>query len=399
MRKIIILTFLIFSKICFSQTTVNDYYEFLKKQNQSPKDYIFELFKTNDIIILGERDHRDTTQYDLILDILKDDRFIQNIGYVYSEVGVVNQTEWGNKVVKGNFKNQKSFEKEFVKLYRELDFNPLWDKYNMIKYLKGIYNINRDLKENEKITVGFTDCAFEWEGMTKEKYKAFEEKNLYRLNTRDSIMALNFISLYEKQKPVNGRKKALYIQSRPHAEKVDTIFVSKRIKKVGAYLKDKYNDQIKTVALNWYNWVPTEWQNEIWGNGHKIELSNDGKWDAAFELNGNKPIGFSIKESPFGKTFYDYPYNNPKTLLYEDIIDGFIFYKPFYDFTCTRGLPKIVDKKFAKIMIERQIISGNYDENEKYSIKDEIEDWEDFRTFNCVDYSKMLEQMNKWLNK
>ena len=167
---------MIFSKICFSQTTVNDYYEFLKKQHQSPKDYIFELFQTNDIIILGERDHRDTTQYDLILDILKDERFIENIGYVYTEVGVVNQTEWGNRVVKGNFKNQKSFEKEFVKLYRELDFNPLWDKYNMIKYLKGIYNINRELKENEKITIGFTDCAFEWEGMTKEKYKEFEKK-------------------------------------------------------------------------------------------------------------------------------------------------------------------------------------------------------------------------------
>lgn len=397
MKTILFLAFLIISKISFSQTSVNEYYEFLKKQNQSPKDYIFELFETNDIIILGERDHRDTTQYDLILDILNDKRFIENIGYVYSEVGVVNRTEWGYQVVKGNFKNQKAFEKEFVKLYRELDFNPLWDKYNMIKYLKGIYNINKELKENEKITIGFTDCAFEWKGMTKEKYKEFEEKNLYGLNTRDSIMALNFISLYEKQIQKNGRKKALYIQSRPHAEKIDTVFVTKRIKKVGAYLKDKYNEQVKTVAFNWYNWVPVEWKNQIWGYGHKIELSNDGKWDAAFKLTENKPVGFSIKNTPFGKTNYDYPYNNPKTLLYEDIIDGFIFYKPFYEFTCTRGLPEIVDKKFAKVMIERQIISGTYEENEKYSIKDEIYDWEDFRCFECVEYKPMIEQMNKWL--
>ena len=142
----------------------------------------------------------------MILDILKDERFIENIGYVYTEVGVVNQTEWGNRVVKGNFKNQKSFEKEFVKLYRELDFNPLWDKYNMIKYLKGIYNINRELKENEKITIGFTDCAFEWEGMTKEKYKEFEKKNLHGQNTRNRIKEKKFIYLYEKHKQKNGRK-------------------------------------------------------------------------------------------------------------------------------------------------------------------------------------------------
>lgn len=356
------------------------------------------MFETNDIIILGERDHRDTTQYDLILDILNDERFAANIGYVYSEVGVVNQTEWANQVVKGEFKNKRKFEKEFTKLYRELDYNPLWDKYNMIKYLKGIYNINKNLDPKRRITIGFTDCAFEWKGMTAEKYKDFEERNLYGMNTRDIIMAENFANLYKNQKSINGRKKALYIQSRPHAEKVDTVFVSKRKKTVGAYLKEKYNDKVKTIALNWYNWVPPEWQNQAWGFGHKIELSNDGKWDAAFELTNNKPVGFSIKNTPFGKTNYDYPYNNPNLLLYEDIIDGLIFYKPFYEYTCTRGLPGIVDRKFAAVMIGRQIISGTYSKEEKYSIDDEIEDWEDFRGFDCVDYSKMSEQMNHWLN-
>lgn len=225
MRTILFLTFLIISKFSFSQTTVNKYHEFLKSQNQSPAEYIFELFETNDIIILGERDHRDTTQYDLILEILKDKRFTE-IGYVYSEIGVVNKTDRGNQLVKGNFKNQKSFDKEFVKLYRELDYEPLWDKYNMTKYLKGIFNINKERKENEKITIGFTDCAFEWEGMTKEKYNDFRVNHLYGMNTRDSIMALNFISFYEKQIPKNGRKKALYIQSRPHAEKVISSFLS-----------------------------------------------------------------------------------------------------------------------------------------------------------------------------
>lgn len=399
MRLVLLLSFLIISKFSYSQSTVNEYYEFLKTQNQSPKEYIFKLFETNDIIILGERDHRDITQYDLILDILEDDRFIENIGHVYSEIGVVNRTEWGNQVVKGNFKNQKAFDKEFVKLYRELDYTPLWDKYNMIKYLKGVYKINKELQENKKIRIGFTDCAFEWEGMTKEKYKEFEEKYLYGVNTRDSIMALNFASLYEKQIPINGKKKALYIQSRPHAEKIDTIFVSQKIKKVGSYLKDKYTNQVKIVALNWYNWVPAEWQSEVWGYGHKVELSNEGKWDAAFELTENKSVGFSIKNTVFGKTNYDYPYNNPNMLLYEDIIDGIIFYKAFYDFTCTRGIPKVVDREFAKTMIERQIIVGTYNENEKYRIKDEIYDWSDFRTFDCEDYSKMLEQMNKCLKE
>ncbi len=399
MKQKIFFILLFISQICFSQITVTEYYNFLKEQNQSPKDYIFELFETNDIIILGERDHRDTTQYDLILDILKDERFIKNISHIYTEVGVVNKTEWGNKVVKGNFKNQKTFEKEFVKLYRELDFNPLWDKYNMIKYLKGIYNINKELNENEKITVGFTDCAFEWDGMTKEKYSKFDREISIK-DTRDSLMSDNFIQLYEKQIPINGRKKALYIQSRPHAIKLDYKYKGKvRMRSVGGFLKEKYPNTLKTVVFNWYKWIPLEWNAEIYGTEPlSIELSADGKWDAAFELTKNKSVGFSIKNTSFGKEKFDYQYYF-ENLKYEDIIDGIIFYKPFYEFTCTRGLPSIVDRKFAKTMIERQIISGTYNENEKYNIKDEIDDWEDFRSFNCVDYKKMLEQMNKWLTE
>ncbi|ALU27362.1 hypothetical protein [Myroides odoratimimus] len=393
----IILFFLPF--VCSAQYTVQEYYEFLEELKQSPKDYIFDLFKTNDIVILGERDHRETTQYDLILEILKDNRFINEIGHVYTEVGVVNQTNRGNIVVKGDYTKQEEFEKELVLLYRELDYNALWDKYNMIKYLKGVYAINKDLSIQEKITIGFTDCFFEWEGMTREKYLDFERKYLSTSNTRDSIMAYNFIELYEKQRPINGHKKALYIQNRPHAEKIDDIIGNLKVKTVGGYLKEKYRHQVKIVALNWYNYESENSKSPEYGKGHKIELSNEGKWDAAFELTGNKPIGFTLKETPFGQTHFDYPYGDDDKVLYQDRLDGIVFYKPFYEFSCTRGLPGIVDKRFAKELIHRQIISGVYEEGEHYGIEDEIEDWESFRTYDCVDYSTMIQQMTKWLDK
>ena len=217
MKSITLTITLLSTLLGFSQSKIVDYSEFLETQKQSPKDYIFELFEKNDIIILGERDHRDTTQYDLILDIIGDERFIENVGHVYTEVGVVNQTEWANEVLKGDYEDEQKFNKEFVKLYRELDFNPLWDKYNMVKYLKGIYDINKNLENDKKITVGLTDCAFEWEGMTHEKYIEFEKKLSKHKYTRDSIMAFNFMKMYEQQKPIKGQKKALLIQNRPHA--------------------------------------------------------------------------------------------------------------------------------------------------------------------------------------
>lgn len=392
------LTFFLFLQISisFSQSEIDNYVEFFNEQTQSPKEYIFELFKTNDIVILGERDHRDITQYDLILDILRDPRFINDIGYIYTEVGSSNRTKWANKVLKGKYKNEKAFNKELVKLYRDLDWNELWDKYNMVKYLTGIYKINMLLPEENKITVGLTDCAFDWNDMSHEKYVDFAKTYLYPYNARDSVMAYNFMNLYENQKTLQGHKKALLIQSRPHAITLNTTYKEVRIKKVGHYIKKKYGEKVKVVAFNWYNWVPEQWNSKIFGSEHIIGLSANGKWDAAYEISGKPTIGFNIKDTPFGQETFDYLYD--EKIKYQDIIDGFIFYLPFYEFKCSRGLPGIVNRKFAKELLKRyDIRNGDTSYSDKWSVRDEISDWEEFRIFDCNDYQKMKEQMNNWI--
>jgi len=55
--------------------TLDDYVSSVKENSCAPIDYIFNLFENSDIVVIGERDHRDTTQYELILDLLKDPRF------------------------------------------------------------------------------------------------------------------------------------------------------------------------------------------------------------------------------------------------------------------------------------------------------------------------------------
>ena len=55
---------------------IEEYVDFIDDCNTSPVDYVMGLFDRYDIVILGERDHRDTTQYDLIEQIMSDPRFI-----------------------------------------------------------------------------------------------------------------------------------------------------------------------------------------------------------------------------------------------------------------------------------------------------------------------------------
>ena len=392
MKRYIILMFCFLwpCSVVKGQNSVNDYLQFLGKEHLSPKEYVFKQFETSDIVILGERDHRDTTQYNLISDILSDERFINNIGHVYTEVGVMNRTEWANTVLKNQYSSDDEFEKELIKLYRELDFNPLWEKYNMYKYLKGIYHINKTLAPDKKISIGLTDCEFDWDGMTYRKYNDFEKKIYKEAFTRDSIMASNFLTLYERQIPINGKKKALLIQNHPHAVNIDVIYKNKKIKSTGSYIKDIYGSNAKIILLNWYNY-------------HQGELIDDGKWDAAYELSRLKPVGFDLSGTPFGYTSYHL--HHDQNLTYQNIADGFLFYKPFYQFVAAIGIPNVVDNDFANELLNRSVIvSGEGSKRAIKYLKSPVSSKEslqryysNLRTFDCGDYRRMKKQMKKWM--
>lgn len=77
-----------------SMPSVKALYEYADKNGVSPKDYIFKLFDKSDIVVLGERDHRDSIQYNFILDLLADSRFAERVGHVYTEVWAMSIPKW-----------------------------------------------------------------------------------------------------------------------------------------------------------------------------------------------------------------------------------------------------------------------------------------------------------------
>ena len=66
---------------------IEKYVSFLEGQRQGPVDYVLSLFEKYDVVVLCERAHPETTQYDLILDIIRDRRFAEKVGNVFTEVG------------------------------------------------------------------------------------------------------------------------------------------------------------------------------------------------------------------------------------------------------------------------------------------------------------------------
>ncbi len=355
--------------------------DYMQTKGMDPKAYIFEAFEKHDIVILGERDHRDTTQYEFILDVLADPRFAEKIGYVYTEVGVTNQTEAANRLIKGHFATHDEFYAAYLKLARNLDYS-LWASYCSYQFIKGLYNINRQLPEARKITWGLTDVAWDWEKGVYDSGTGCDSvinhyalAHLERDMDRDHVMAENFRKMYREQPLRNGRRKALLITNQPHA--VDFVKDTRE----GMYLKRWFGKKrVKIVLMNWY---------DIYAEPERGPLYADGAWDAAFERTGCKPVAVDFRRSPFGRTA-DHYYGR-----WSKVADGMIFYTPFYKFKTVYGIPGLLGNDFLEEYGRRmRLLTG-------WTVPDEeVKETQDYYNIprlepHCNIQARQMEQLQK----
>ena len=326
-----------------SVASVKALHEYADKNGVSPKDYVFKLFDKSDIVVLGERDHRDSIQYNFILDLLADPRFAERVGHVYTEVGGINMTEDVNRLLQGSYSSENEFMDSLYTYYRKGEcFYPLWEKYNRIKFLKGLYKINKE--SSRKIHLGLTDISFSWDSIhTVDDYKAFWT-SLNKTN-RDSILSANFASMYKCQLPVKGTRKALVITSQPHAISYSGYFKpwKRDYGTQGWWMKKTFGeDRVKIVVINWFDYVLFDGQN--------YPMTGNGTWDAAFERRECRPFGIDLKDNPYGETNYIGDAGGGPTFIknckWQDVADGLIYDAPLYDHVAAIGINGIISKEF-----------------------------------------------------
>ena len=82
----LLLSFATILSVSAQTPDVKDFVASATQRGTEPLDYIFRLFEQSDIVVMGERDHRDTTQYELILDILDDPRFAETVKAIITNI-------------------------------------------------------------------------------------------------------------------------------------------------------------------------------------------------------------------------------------------------------------------------------------------------------------------------
>lgn len=328
-------------------------------------DYIMSLYDSVDVVILGERDHRDTTQYDFITRLISDPRFIEKVGYVYTEVGTVNTAPVCEWIVTADYKGPEEFRDSALSLIRIEDFYPLWEKYNRYQLLENLYRLNSTLPKEKRVILRGTDVAFDWSDCKdKETYRRFLAEKVNG-GLRDSIMADNFLTMFRTQPERGDHRKALLITNTPHAVKNPENSTE------GYFISRELGDNMRTVLMNWTKW---------WKYGDKLlQPWLNGIPDSAYVASGRSDFGFNLAESPLGKA----DFCNLVAYNISDYADGMIYYLDPERFVLAVGIPGVVSDNFLPELVRRsRLYAESQGEEEIYTPEQLAMYYNSKRTFN-----------------
>lgn len=352
--------------------TLSSYVSFLEKQ-QDAKDYVIKLFEMNDFVILCERDHPEMTQYDFLIDLISDDRFIKNVGNVFTEVGTRTQQANLDTLMNLDSLTNDEIDNRLCNILQDYSHFPIWEYTNYYDYLKTLYNLNQTLNKDTRISNFFTDVDWNWDEI---RDKSDYDRMRQRILTRDKKMADLIITKYENiLKSDQKRKKCLIVMNYRHAFGPTNIKLGDT--SCATFIMKRYPDKAVNILINTVRvslgMSKPEYQKLIPVQKSPIK---SGIWDKSFEENGNKSLGFNFKGSPFGEDDFDLFFSpNGKLLKYKDVFTGLIFYTPIQLHYNSLGFKNIIANGFDKEILRRATITSDntmdFDNNLKY-VKEKV---------------------------
>jgi hypothetical protein len=357
---VFILFFASFSK-AQNNPAIAPYAEYLNTQNNSAKEYILGLFKTNDIVILCERLHPEFTQYEFLMDVISDKRFINEVGNVFTEVGVSNLNPSLNTFLHTKNLSKEKQQEQVLHFRRDLMWSALWEPSNYNYLLESLYSLNNNLAAKDEVSLYPSDIPCDWK-IADSIY--FTTSIAPLIKDRDSVIASQIIRQFDVIKNSSAKhKKALVIMNYRHA--FNNNFYThdgKQIKNVALFLFNHYGNKVANVLLNCNGWDKKD----------NALLLQQGKWDAAFTATGNKSTGFNFQNTPFGKDSFDLWVPGNAGFTYQNVFTGFVFYNPVESQKIISGIPGFLDSAFLDEFFRRLRLTRFVPTNMKQFTDEEI---------------------------
>ncbi len=288
-----------------SQIPEDDYsylVDWLDKNSNSPEDYVIDLFKRHQVIILGEF-HHIKEHKDFVLDL---------IPQLYHEAGV-RCIGWEFSRHSDNEKLQKLVTSpEFdsgAALRFAREHSPEWNSKEHWDFIERIWRFNKSLKPGQEkmrfigLDMDLDICRFFIISKTKSQDSPEFKEILAKVLKRDKTMA----EQVEKE-IIDKNQKGLVFVGRchdfTHYEFPPEVNFGRDI--MGNLLYKKYGDRVFQV------WLGSGWLAPM---------------EKVMKARGHKPVGFDLYASPFANILSPPGWDAPEIPL-SKIARGYVYFGP-----------------------------------------------------------------------
>lgn len=313
--------------------SVEEYVDFLKNNRKEINDYVMELFDKYDHVILCERHHQEMTQYDMIYDLITDKRFVDKVGAVFTEIGCAESRKAYKKFAETSYPNDTLVEKGLASFMNEnQSVHLLWPNTNWFNFLKRMYYFNH--QNSKQVEILFAD-------------RNWIDRDM--LESRDSVMADNIVSTILS----DSIQKSLIIMNYRHAYLTPG--------NCGHYVEREFPGKVANIMINFAK--PDLISAILTSGDEMVKPIHYGKWDVAFEQLKDSDFAFDFSKSPFGEDRFDYfflPANAVNALQYQDMFNGFIYYKAPHEQYTSVGYPYIFDSENMNKLKDREHLLKGY---------------------------------------
>ena len=315
---------------------------YLSDVKLSPEMFLLEMLKTNKVVINGEY-HRRKVSWDMLKRLISFPDFSDAVGCIFVEL-----PSWHQITMDKFMRNDTINSNLILQIFQDEQLNGWWDR-GEFEFLCQLWEINQSLSDDKKIKVILADYQVPYSKITnRQDAKESEDRNTHMANI--------VVETIQNSKDKRGN---LFLVGCAHAYKSNQSGIAS-----AAFGKDAELTAGAQIAnaLGHDN-VFTVFQHVMPGDNHGGNKSaiRGGIFDKAFEMNGNKPIGFKLADSPFGAQPFDGIYEikyKTATGRFEDNFDGYLFLAPLSDEPKAVPLAEIFTDEFVAEMKRRAAVMG-----------------------------------------
>ncbi len=314
---------------------------FLRNVKSSPEQFVLEMLASHKLVINGEY-HRRKVSWDMLKRLIALPDFSQTVGHIFMEL-----PSWCQPLM-DKFMTSDTLDKEIIfQIFREEQMNGWWDR-GEFEFICDLWHINQSLPADKRISVILADYQIPYSKITSGSQRETEDRNSHMANVIAQTISTS-----------KDSRNSLFLVGCAHAYKSNQSGIASNAhnkeaeKTAGAQLVDKLGSE--NVYTIFQHVMPGD------NSGRNKRPIRGGVFDKAFELNGNRPIGFELANSPFGKEPFDGIYEikyNIHTGSYSDNFDGYLFLHPLANEPVATPLTEIFTDEFVEEMKRRASVMG-----------------------------------------